>query len=187
VILTKEEFKRLKNRDPEIFKKLYLNYKLIVLNYLNIKTKGNSQIAEELFNEVFYSAFESVPGLKNQENLQGWIIKIAHNKYCDYIKSIYKKKRIEEKVKSQVIVQKESASIDTELMEKEKLTILKMALEKIEPEYRRILTLKYIENKKIKAIAAEFAKSNKAAESLLFRAKRALRRELKKISRVYFE
>ena len=59
-------------------------------------------------------------------------------------------------------------------------------MDKIKPIYKKILTMKYMEDKKISDIAALLRKTNSSVMNLINRAKVALRKEMKKISADFF-
>ena len=58
---------------------------------------------------------------------------------------------------------------------------MNIALENLKPEYSDILRLKYIEEKSQKELSDIYKKTESSIESLLFRAREALKKEMKKI------
>jgi len=52
-----------------------------VLRYLRAEVGPND--AEDCFQETFLSALRAYPGLKNGDNLRGWLLTIAHHKAID--------------------------------------------------------------------------------------------------------
>ena len=67
---------------------------------------------------------------------------------------------------------------EEEMIEKEKIAVLYIALDRIKPEYRDVLEMKYFNDRSEKEIAAAVGKSVGAIEGLLYRARQALKKEL---------
>lgn len=61
---------------------IYKEYSKYVFNYLSSFT--NSEVAEELMQETFYSAMKNIHKFKNNSGLKTWLYKIAKNKLIDY-------------------------------------------------------------------------------------------------------
>lgn len=59
--------------------------------------------------------------------------------------------------------------------------MLKTAMEKLKPKYKEVIKLKFIDNKSQKEIAKLLNINRIATESLIFRAKDALKKEVKKL------
>lgn len=181
---TSEELEKLKNRDTRAFEKLYESYKTKIYNFFVIKSGGNQDLACELLSETFYSALNSVSTLKNTNNIQGWIFQIAVRRFNDYLRSSY---RAGDSVNIDDIVKSAPDDTEKELIEKEKIALLYVALDKLKPVYRDILTMKYFEDRSEKEIADKIKKSVGAVEGLLFRARQSLKKELGNCSDLFME
>ena len=64
---------------------IYKEYSKIIYNYL-FSLSNNTDIAEELMQETFYSAVKNINKFKNESSLKTWLSKIAKNKCFDYYK-----------------------------------------------------------------------------------------------------
>jgi DNA-directed RNA polymerase specialized sigma24 family protein len=64
----------------------------------------------------------------------------------------------------------------------EKAVLLDLALNNINPDYKRIIELKIFKRKKIRELAVQLQRTEKAVENMIFRAKAALKKEMKKLS-----
>ena len=177
---THEDLNKINIRDPEIFEKIYSKYKTKIFNFLIIKTKGNRDNAEEIFSQTFHSVFESAPGLKSVKSLQAWIFQIAKRRFIDYIRNIYKEKRYLNKLHEE----KESDPF-TDISSKEEILLFNIGFDKLPELNRKVLTLKYIDNKSQKEITEIINKSEKATESFLMRSKQLLKKELIKNKRFF--
>ena len=175
--LSSEELKLLKKRDAEILKRIYETYKNKLLNYFLIKTNGNRQIAEELVSDTFYSAIVSAPSLKKGNNVMGWLFTIANRRFTDYLRNIYKNKKIFTASETELL----SKEIEVENNLKTDVTLVLIGMDLIKPEYRKILNMKYIEKKKYTEMADELKISEDAVRGKLERARSALKKWIIKI------
>lgn len=74
--------------DKEAFWKLYEDYIEKIYNFIYLKTY-NTEIAEDLTSEVFYSVLNKINTYKEVKwaSFSSWVYKIAYNKVVDYYKS----------------------------------------------------------------------------------------------------
>jgi RNA polymerase sigma-70 factor (ECF subfamily) len=179
--LSKEDFKKLKDGDSIIFEKLYNYYKDMIYNYLMILSKDR-EIANDIFSNTMYSAFRSIGKLKNDKNIYQWFLRIAKNRYNDYLRKIYKDKKIKDSLKENISEDfVENDFIEVE--EKEaKVRLLNLALKNIKPEYSNIIKYKYFDGLSHKEIAKKINKSIDASESLLQRGINAIKKEFRNLS-----
>lgn len=183
VLLTDEEFQRLKLRDPEVFEKIYIHYHQSIYDFLMIKTKGNEELVNDLFGNVIKSALISVPKLKNADNIQGWLIQIAFRRFNDYLRSLYKQKRITNTLKQDFLYNSAQQDIIEDISKKEKLLLIKIVLEKLPPHYQKIMKMRYNENESIDNICKALNKTKRAVYIIINKAKKIMKTEIKKLSR----
>ena len=185
IVITEEDLNKIRKRDPEIFTNIYNEYKKKIYNFIIIKTNGNANAADEIFSETFYSALASAPNIKNADNILGWLLSIANRRLYDYIN---KENKNQDCIEGIINVESiEHNMIKSEQTEKnedgEKLLMVKTAMANLKPLYKEILNLKYTEKKSQKEIADILKKSRSSVESLIFRAKEALKKELKGLTK----
>jgi RNA polymerase sigma-70 factor (ECF subfamily) len=130
-----------------------------------------NEIAQEILNDVFLDAVDEMTTLKKRENLQAWLYKIARNKVVDY----YRKKKIKSFLLSQVpyleLIAEEIHQPEF-VLEKNKIRDnIESSMHALSQKYQDILRMHYEENIPVKTIAVTLNLSNKATESLLFRAR----------------
>ena len=176
---TKEDLYLIRNRDPQIFKKIYNEYRKNIYNFLIIKTRGNEEIAEDVFCETISSALDSAPKLKNCNNILGWLICIASRRLNDYFRKYYQEKKHLDKMVGEITFNDE---IIEEMHIQQKEFLLNSAMESIPVQYKQVLLLKYIEEKSQKEIAKLINNTVSSVENLLFKARKALKREISKIA-----
>lgn len=154
---------------------LYHEYSPKIARYLKNKLPTQED-AQEVLNDVFFDAIDSLYLLKKKENLSSWLYSIAHNKIVDF----YRKKKIKSVLLSQVpfleIIEQEINQPEFQF-EKEKLKEnIENTLKKLSKKYQTILHLHYEEKIPIKDLAIRLNLSFKATESLLFRARQSFKK-----------
>jgi RNA polymerase sigma factor (sigma-70 family) len=184
IILSSDEFDRLKNRDHEILGRLYECYKKIINTYFTVKTFGNKSLADDLTHETFCAIIESVPRLKTQEGLYFWILTIARRTLVAYQRKLFRDRKY-----SDILRQQHEAEEDVfeTLHRKQKVLLLSMALESLNPRYKDIYTMRYIDQKKVKDIAAKIGRTEKAVDNILTRIRESIKKTMMKIARHFFE
>ena len=152
----------------------YKTYSPRILNYLQRRLPTNED-AQEVTNDVFLAAIDSLSMLEKNENLQAWLYKIAHNKTVDY----YRKRKIKSILLSQIpYLEIVAAEINQPEFQFEKNKVrdkIESAFRSLPDIYRKILKLHYEEKISVKELAIIFNLSFKATESLLFRARQSFK------------
>ncbi len=160
-----------RNGSPQAVSEFYKSLSPKILNYL-IRRLPAKEDAEDLTNDVFLEAIDSLNLLKIDENLSAWLFKIAHNKMVDY----YRKRKIKSLLLSQVpyleLIANEIHQPEFQFEKNRIRDKIEKTLRALSVNYQKILRLHYEDNIPIKQIALEFNLSFKATESLLFRARR---------------
>ena len=164
--------KRILKGESDAVVDFYKFYSPKILRYLSKKLPGYED-AQELTNDVFLEAIDSLSILRREENISSWLYRIAHNKMVDF----YRKKKIKSILLSQApYLQIVANEISQPEFEKNKIRdIIEQALQNLSQKYRKILTLHYEEKLSVKELAATFNLSFKATESLLFRARQSFK------------
>jgi RNA polymerase sigma-70 factor (ECF subfamily) len=179
MIISKKEFQLIKKRDAAALTRFYNLYKKTVYNYLLGKAKGNEDIAGELFCEVNAVVLLSVGKLNHNNNLLGWILKIAHRKYCNFVRKSSRDKKLLENL---VFLQQNRPDMEDNRNNRErKAAIFNTALANIKKKYRDVIRLKYFDKKSIKELSVMFNMTEVAIGGLLFRAKEKLKKEVQSL------
>lgn len=152
----------------------YKTYSRKILNYLS-KRLPSPQDAEEITQDVFLEAIDSLPLFRGETTVLNWLYKIAHNKTVDF----YRKRKIKTILLSQMpFFETVSQEIHQPEFQYEKNRIrdrIEAAFHLIPSHYQKILRLHYENGLKVKNLAFIFNLSFKATESLLFRARESFR------------
>lgn len=152
----------------------YKYYSPKILSYLN-KKLPRFEDAEDLTNDVFLEAIDSLSFLQKEQNISAWLYKIAHNKMVDF----YRKRKIKSIFLSQIpflqIIADEINQPEFQFEKNKIRDAIESTFRNLPDKYRKILKMHYEDRIPIKQIAIILEMSFKAAESLLFRARQSFK------------
>lgn len=157
----------------------YQFYKPKLLCFICRKV-NNKKDAEEILQDIFISALDSLPVFKFNCSLSTWLYTIAKHEVIDY----YRRKKIKTLIFShfpvlEKIVDK-ALGPELALQEKEMKQKIFNTFKNLSEGYSEILRLKYIDGQSCAEIASQLGKTVKAVESKLFRARLAFQKEFVK-------
>jgi RNA polymerase sigma-70 factor (ECF subfamily) len=157
-------------RDPARFGELYESNFERVYAYV-VRRVGDRAETEDLTSEVFHHALAN---LKRYEwrgiPFAVWLYRIAANLISDRWQ---RKKHEDVAVESEQL--ESAAAQNTELDEVERKATLFRWVKTLPPEQRRVVVLRFVEEKSIKEVAQEIRKTEGAVKQLQFRALNTLR------------
>lgn len=169
----KDLIQRLINRDRRAPTDFYSRYSIRLLHYIRRKV-GNEADVQEIAQDTLFAFLEDLRDFTGRCSINTYLCAIANNKIVDF----YRRRKIKKIVFSQLPPSLEawiSEIVDPQKTFDESLTAQKISqvLNRLAPHYRRLIRLKYIEGLSVSEIAQKLACTFKAAESGLFRARRA--------------
>jgi len=160
--------------DSKAVVEFYKSYSPKILHYLS-KKLPSCEDAQELTNDVFLEAIDSLSLLQKEQNTSAWLYRIAHNKMVDF----YRKRKIRSIMLSQMpFLQIAANEINQPEFQYEKNKIrdkIELILHSLSQKYRKILILHYEDKIPVKKLSKTFHLSFKATESLLFRARQSFK------------
>lgn len=176
---------QLKLGDKTAFKVLLDQYGKKVLNTC-YRFILNEQDAQDISQEVFIEIYQSIKSFRGNSKLSTWIYRIAVTKCLDEIKRKNRKKRITSIGKifhlDEVVHWiSGGSSPDKSIKEKEKLQEVMQALNALPDNQRIAFTLSKIEGYNNLEISEIMNTSIVAVESLIYRAKKRVSKELELI------
>lgn len=173
-IMSKKEhilLRRLLSHDESALHELYAEYKTHLLLY--IQRSLGKEDAEEVLQDTFMAFIESLRNFRGQSSLKTFLYAIAKRKVVDALRRKKVKKLLfsylPEYVVDSLAVVFLHDSLDKEYVRRK----IERVFDQLPHDYARILRLKYIEGYKVHAIAQVMDLPFKAAESMLFRARKA--------------
>lgn len=166
--------KKLRGGDIAATRLFYQQFSPKIVAYL--RKKLSPEDSQEILNDVFFEAIDSVSLLKEEEKLLPWLYTIAHNKVVDF----YRKRKLVSFLLSQLpLLEIVAHEIDEPEFQYEKDKLrdkIEQTLHTLSIKQQQVLRLHYQEDIPVKQLALRFNLSFKATESLLFRARRSFRK-----------
>ena len=169
----------LKNQDYYLC--LMKRYEAKLLNYILKISDINREDAEDILQEVFIKAYQNLNDFDLNFKFSNWIYSIAHNATI----SAFRKKKVrpqtvswEDKDLNNIL----ESTLEAENTSLQKLTykqILKI-INQLPLKYKDVLILKFIEGKDYREISDILHKPMGTIATLINRAKKSLKQELKK-------
>lgn len=169
----------LKNQDYYLC--LMKRYEVKLLNYILKISNISREDAEDILQEVFIKAYQNLNDFDLNFKFSNWIYSIAHNATI----SSFRKKKVrpqtvswEDKDLNNIL----ESTLDLENTSLQKLTykqILKI-INRLPLKYKDVLILKFVEGKDYREISDILHKPMGTVATLINRAKKSLKQELKK-------
>ncbi len=138
---------------------------------------NNINTAEELAEETFVILGTKKPRDKGKGSFKTWLYTIGRNRALNYLKK--NSRVVEVSVFECAELQADEETLEESYIKEEKKILLHRAISKLKPEYRQVLWLTYFEDFSNKQTAAVMKKSVHNIETLVYRARKALKNQLK--------
>jgi RNA polymerase sigma factor (sigma-70 family) len=162
--------------DKKAVSRLYRYYQPKLLKFV-LRKVAKVEDAEEIVQDVFIDALDSLPFFQYKSSLFSWLCAIAKHNLADF----YRKQKIKRIVFSRLPFLRKMAdeALSPEFAYEKKQLQQKFytTLQNLPEGFTRILRLKYIDRLSVTEIAKTLGVSYKAAESKLFRARLAFQQE----------
>ena len=160
------------------------DYKDGLILYLN-SFVGNIHTAEELAEDTFVLLGIKKPKDKGKGSFKTWLYTIGRNVAIDYLRRNSKRSNISIDDCPELV--SEEQNLELAYIKEERKIAVHRALTKLKSEYRQVLWLVYFENFSTKQVAAVMKKSVHNVETLVYRARKALKSQLELEGFVYEE
>lgn len=170
------------NGDDNAFVEIIREYKDGLLFYLN-GFVNNLQIAEDLTEDTFVKLITKRPKYRGKSSFKTWLYAIGRNIALDYLKRSAGSNTISLETCNDLLAEEESF-IQAYIQEEQK-RMLHKALRKLKPDYYQVLWLIYFEEFSNKEAAKLMYKTVHGIETLVYRARLALKRELEEEGLTY--
>lgn len=181
----KELVKEILRGKKKAINKFYQAHQNKLLIFISKKV-ANKKDAEEILQDVFISALDSLPLFEFNSSLLTWLKAIAHHETVDF----FRRKKLKTIVFSRFPFLErlvdQALSPELALQEKEMKQKILATFKNLSEGYAQILRLKYIEGLSMAEIAQKLGKTVKAVESKLSRARLAFQKEYAKENRQIF-
>ncbi|MZR32327.1 RNA polymerase sigma factor [Sneathiella sp. DP05] len=146
----------------------------------------NHADAEEVVQEAYLKAFNSLETFDGNSSLSTWLTRIVYNAAIDRRRAIQRRHTdylkqdiaIFEEYQSRYETQSDLRSPESELLRKQFSELLKTAIARLPNEYRSVFVLRDIEGMSVSETAEALQIKEATVKSRLFRARRELRKHL---------
>lgn len=159
-------------------------YKDGLILYIN-SLVNDIYVAEELAEDTFVRIGIKKPKDSGKSSFKTWLYTIGRNIAIDYIRRNSKKREVPVDECKDLSIEEES--LEVMYIREERKIIVHKALHKLKTEYRQVLWLIYFEGFSNKETAMVMKKSVHSVETLVYRARLALKEVLQKEGFVYEE
>lgn len=151
--------------------RFYQTYASKLRRYLLAKLPEEE--VEEILQDTFLSAFDSLPLYKGTASISTWLIAIARHEVADFYRKHYVRQIVEKTTPlfDQAISEMESPEFIWQ--KKNKRAAFVRIYQALSQSYQEILSLRFELGMSIKEISIRMKLSSKATESLLYRARQA--------------
>ncbi len=174
-------YNRYLNGDDRGIGEIIREYKDGLILFLNNYVR-NINTAEELCEDTFVKLAVKKPRFRGNSSFKTFLYTIARNIAIDYLRRNKNNVPIEELADLE-----DKTCLEREYIKQEQKRTLHSALKKLKPEYERILWLTYFEELSNKEAAIVMGKTTHAVETLVYRARNALKTQLESEGFVYEE
>ncbi len=173
--------RRLRERDPAAFKCLSDRYLPSVWRFVCMRVDGDSHLAEDIVSETVLALVRAVSdeSTADIENPGGWLRSVANHKVQDHYRAVARVRHLIDGAKqnAESVGQDDPAKHEEA---REKRAAVRRAMDELSDQHRQALEWKYLDKLSVREIASRWEATEKAVESILFRARRELRLRLLK-------
>lgn len=182
--------KRALSGDQRAYQRLRQKYEAVVHHIIK-KMVHNREELEDLTQETFIKAFQSLASFKAEYAFSTWLYRIATNNCIDYIR---RKKLQTLSIDRQIESEESDYSIelpdtsytpDRQLIEAQKRKLIEQAIASLPPKYREVIRLRHMEEKDYQEIADELGIPLGTVKAHIFRARELLYKYMKNKVRHY--
>lgn len=174
--------RKLVKMDEKAWEVFCRNYSALLVRYVEINFGCNRERAEEIVQMTFIRCVKSIRSFKpSRGRLVSWLKAICRNQMYTFLDQ--ESKRMGASFSSQpkyiadrILQEIDSTLLPDEIFERKEVQLLvHETVMELYTRYRKVLILKYVEDRKVSEIAAVLGQSQKAIESVLSRSRQAFR------------
>lgn len=172
-----ELLRRAQAGDASAWDALYERYLPVVWRYVYVRVAGDQHLAEDVVAETMLSFVHDLSRIDSDRgNLPGWLLGVARHKLGDHRRRVARAGAAEDVVavehETSRPVGQDAASL-YELSETRERILAVM--DRLPDEERLVLEWKYLDGLQVREMAGRLGRTEKAVESILYRARRSFR------------
>lgn len=170
--------KRIIGGDTEAFSYFVDTYQDMAFT-IAVRIVQNKEEAEDIVQEAFIKSFNRLPLFKGESKFSTWLYRIVYHSALDALRRRKRSLDTHSVDLQDFEVVSDVSSVLDQMMEEQTSTIIKSAIQELNPQQQTILTLYYYDCLSINEIAEIVAISLSAVKVNLFRARKRLYELLK--------
>jgi len=163
--------------EEEAFVELVRRYQPRLLYYVR-RLVQSADLAEDVTQNVWAIVFRKLPGLKVEKAFSVWLYRIARAQAVNVIREESHYAELPDDYDAAEDSGIEEGAEDEEVFSPLAAARIHRALERLAPEHREVLTLRFMENMSYEAISEVVGRRPGTVKSRIYYAKRALRKEM---------
>ncbi len=178
--------KRAREGDQKAYAELLGRYRDAIY-FMLLKMVNNPSDAEDLTIEAFGKAFKNISQYTPNFAFSTWLFKIATNNCIDFIRkkraaTISLDQSPDDSDTTSVTIQSDTPDPEANLINNQKIKLLREVVSKLKPRYRTLVELRYFKEYSYEEISEELELPIGTVKAQLFRARELLHNILKNIS-----
>ena len=175
--------RRVQNGDLSAWRALYDRHLPTLWRYVYARTGGDHALAEDVVSETVLALVAAIGKLDPESgSLDGWLARVARNKLYDHRRKQGWATRAAERI-AQRDQSNGARPAAATLEEAETRAQVLAVMAQLADEDRVALEWKYLEGLSVREMAFRLGRTEKAAESILLRARRSFRRLFERVSK----
>ena len=143
------------------------------LRYFINRLSANSEMAEDIFQDTWLTVIRRIHSLKKLDTFSIWLYRIARNKVYQQLR----RKKMLSKLDDNITVQNNTKD---DIFSPEDAAKIHRCLKELQPEYREVLMLRFLEQMSYKQISEVTNCKPGTVKSRIHYAKLALKKEMEK-------
>ncbi len=167
----------LRKQDPAAAKHLNECFVPSIWRFVFFRVDRDSHLAEDIVAETVLALVTAAASQTAIENPAAWLRTVALRRIQDHFRAAARVQHLIEQVQRQIdpVDDQDPAAKHDEKLKRQSV---REAMDELPDAYRMALEWKYVDHLSVKVIAQRLDATEKSAESILFRARRALRSQL---------
>lgn len=154
--------------------KLYREYAPAVRGYLMGRVERREDV-EELVQDTFVSAFDSLSLYRGEAKFKTWLISIARHEVADWYRKRYVRQAVEQTAPIFEEMLSQMSTPEWEMQKKKLKKRFYAAYKSLSKKQQDVISYRYELGMSVKEVAREMEMTFKATESLLYRARVAMK------------
>lgn len=161
-------------KNPEVYAFIVERYEEKLLRYIMRISAGSREDAEDTLQDVFLSAYKNLNDFDQDLKFSSWVYRIAHNKVISHFRKVTARpKTTTYEGDTQLLnILASEEDIAKSLEKKYTSEQVRETIEQLDPKYKEVLVLKFLEEKDYKEISDILQKPMGTVATLINRAKK---------------